>query len=100
VDEADGRYIVRGNVEIGKIERLFEAELAADDFTTVAGLVINQLGHLPGVGEMLDFRGLRFEVLEADERRVARVRIERTQTTNGEAVEPDAQIADSAGNVP
>jgi len=100
VDEADGRYIVRGNVEVGKIERLFEAELAADDFTTVAGLVINQLGHLPGVGEMLDFRGLRFEVLEADERRVARVRIERTQTTNGEAVEPDAQIADSAGNVP
>jgi CBS domain containing-hemolysin-like protein len=100
VDEADGRYIVRGNVEVGKLERLFEAELAADDFTTVAGLVINQLGHLPGVGETLDFRGLRFEVLEADERRVARVRIERTQTTNGEAVEPHPQIADSAGTVP
>jgi len=96
VDEADGRYIVRGNVEVGKIERLFEAELAADDFTTVAGLVINQLGHLPGVGEILDFRGLRFEVLEADERRVARVRIERAQASNGQALEPQAQMADSA----
>jgi CBS domain containing-hemolysin-like protein len=70
-------FIVRGQVEIGKVERLFDAELAADDFTTVAGLVINQLGHLPFVGESLEFRGLRIEVVEADERRVSRVRIKR-----------------------
>jgi CBS domain containing-hemolysin-like protein len=73
--EADGYYCVRGAVEVGKVERLFETELAADDFTTVAGLVINQLGHLPLVGETVDFRGLHFEVTEADERRVSRVKI-------------------------
>jgi CBS domain containing-hemolysin-like protein len=73
--EADGHYCVRGAVEVGKVERLFETELAADDFTTVAGLVINQLGHLPLVGETVDFRGLHFEVMEADERRVSRVKI-------------------------
>jgi CBS domain containing-hemolysin-like protein len=73
----ESEYAVRGNVEIGKIERLFDVELAADDFTTVAGLVINQLGHLPVPGEAMDFRGLHFEVLEADERRVARLRISR-----------------------
>ena len=75
VSETDGTYVVRGQVEVGKLERLFSVELAADDFTTVAGLVINQLGHLPAIGEMLDFHGLHFEVLEADERRVSRVRI-------------------------
>lgn len=75
VADADGSYSVRGQVEVGKLERVFAAELAADDFTTVAGLVINQLGHLPAVGETLDFRGFHFEVLEADERRVSRVRI-------------------------
>lgn len=75
IAEADGSYIVLGAVEIGKVERLFEAELAADDFTTVAGLVINQLGHLPMVGEAIEFRGLRLAVTEADERRIARVRI-------------------------
>ncbi len=78
VEENDSTYTVRGQVEIGKIERLFDAELAADDFTTVAGLIINQLGHLPVVGETVDFRGLQFEVLEADERRVSRVRIMRS----------------------
>lgn len=77
VSEDNDTYIVRGEVEVGKIERLFETELAADDFTTVAGLVINQLNHLPAVGEAVEFRQLRFEVLEADERRVSRIRIQR-----------------------
>ena len=79
VAEADGGYVVRGQVEIGKVERAVAAEFAADDFTTVAGLVINQLGHLPKAGETLDFRGFRFEVIEADERRVSRVRIRAVQ---------------------
>ena len=73
--DTEGNYSVLGAVEVGKIERLFEAELAADDFTTVAGLVINQLGHLPSIGETIDFQGLCFEVTEADERRVSRVKI-------------------------
>jgi CBS domain containing-hemolysin-like protein len=75
VEEAQG-IVARGHVEVGKIERRFDVELAADDFTTVAGLVINELGHLPAVGEEITFRGLRFEVIEADERRVSRVRIQ------------------------
>src|SRR5215813_5208246 len=76
VEETKG-VVARGNVEIGKIERRFDVELAADDFTTVAGLVINELGHLPAVGEEIAFRGLRFKVVEADERRVSRVRIQK-----------------------
>lgn len=84
VDESADVSIVRGQVEVGKIERRFDIELAADDFTTVAGLVINQLGHLPTIGESTDFRGLRFEVVEADERRVSRVRISRLQQAAAE----------------
>lgn len=84
VDESDEASIVRGQVEIGKIERKFNIELAADDFTTIAGLVINQLGHLPVVGEWTELRGLRFEVVEADERRVSRVRITRLSQSETE----------------
>jgi len=88
-DEGADATIVRGSVEVGKLERRFDIELAADDFTTVAGLVINQLGHLPAVGEQLDFKGLHFEVIEADERRVSRVRIRRL-------AEPDEAKAETA----
>ena len=76
VFESERSCIVRGDTEVGKLERRFDVELAADDFTTVAGLVLNQLGHLPAVGESLQLGGLLFEVIEADERRISRVRIE------------------------
>src|SRR5262245_28586480 len=91
VAEAEG-VVARGHVEIGKIERRFDAELAADDFTTVAGLVINELGHLPAVGEEIAFRGLRFEVVEADERRVSRVRIQKP----AQAPDDKANIAEAS----
>ncbi len=92
VSEGADSYVVRGQVEVGKIERLFNAELAADDFTTVAGLVINELGHLPAIGEALKFRSFIFEVLEADERRVSRVRIKRISEEAAE-VAPDTEKA-------
>ena len=64
-----------GSTEIRKIEIHFDTELEADDFTTLAGLIINALGRLPGRGERLSFRGLEFEILEADSRRVNLVRL-------------------------
>jgi len=76
VPESETSCIVRGDLEVGKLERHFGVELAADDFTTVAGLVLNGLGHLPEVGENLEIHGLRFAVLEADDRRISRVRVE------------------------
>jgi CBS domain containing-hemolysin-like protein len=75
VRDADGSVLVKGSTEIRKIELELNTELEADDFTTVAGLIINELGHLPSRGERLEFRGLEFEVVEADSRRVKLVRL-------------------------
>ncbi len=77
--ECDGCYEVLGSTEIGKIERLFDMEIEDDDFTTIAGLVINEAGKLPRAGEHLTFRGLDVEVLEADERRIGRLRVKRAE---------------------
>src|SRR5918992_5402423 len=75
VEADDGYYDVAGSTEIGKIERLFDMEIEDDDFTTIAGLVINESGKVPAVGEILTIRGLEVEILEADERRINRLRI-------------------------
>ena len=72
-----GAYEVLGSTEIGKIERLFDMEIEADDFTTIAGLVIAEKGSVPRVGENLSFRGLEVEVLEADEKRISRIKLRR-----------------------
>jgi putative hemolysin len=85
VESDDGYYDVLGSTEVGKIERLFGMEIEDDDFTTIAGLVIGESGTVPQTGTRLNFRGLDVEVLEADERRINRLRLRRTQEDNGEA---------------
>jgi magnesium and cobalt exporter, CNNM family len=77
VPAGEGVYEVLGGTEIGKIERLFDLEIEADDFTTIAGLVIAEKGSLPRPGEHLNLRGLEVEVLEADEKRIGRLRVKR-----------------------
>jgi putative hemolysin len=82
VPSGDGSYEVLGGTEIGKIERLFDMEIEADDFTTIAGLVIAQKGSVPRSGERLTFRGLEVEVLAADEKRIGRLRIKLAEDGN------------------
>jgi len=79
VGREDGWYEVQGSTEIGKIENLFDMEIEADDFTTIAGLVINASGKVPQTGAQLTFRGLTVEVLEADERRIGRLLVKRAE---------------------
>lgn len=77
IEGEDGYYDVLGSTEIGKIERLLGMEIEADDFTTIAGLVIGQVGQVPVAGEHLNFRGLDVEVLKADEKRITLLRLRR-----------------------
>jgi len=77
MEAGENSYDVLGSTEIGKIERLFDMEIEDDDFTTIAGLVINESGKVPCSGERLSIRGLEVEVLEADDRRIGRLRVTR-----------------------
>ena len=45
--------------------------------TTIAGLLNHVAGHVPSGGEHLDYGGLRFEILEANQRKVLRLRARR-----------------------
>jgi CBS domain containing-hemolysin-like protein len=83
-EQPDGSFIVRGSTEIRKLELLFDTEIESDDFTTVAGLIIKRLDRLPAVGEGLQFKSLRFEVLDADPRRIRTVRIRRIEPAKQE----------------
>jgi putative hemolysin len=75
----EGVFEVLGSTEIGKIERLFNMEIETDDFTTIAGLVISEAGYVPRQGEKLSLRGLAVEIIEADDRRLNRLRLQRAE---------------------
>jgi putative hemolysin len=79
VRESDGSLVMRGSISLEKLQELFSVELAAADeaATTVAGLLNSVAGHVPVAGESMDYDGLRFEVLEANQRKVLRLRARR-----------------------
>ena len=65
-----GRYHVRALTRIEVFNDFFDVSLSDDDYDTVGGLVIQELGRLPRRGETIEFGGFRFKVLQADRRRV------------------------------
>ena len=64
-----------GKTEIEAIEEALDIDLDDGDFHTVGGLVFTRLGRVPAAGEIVRCGPLRIEVLEADERRIHKLRI-------------------------
>lgn len=91
VEGEGGYYDVLGSTEIDKIERLFDIELEDEDYTTIAGLVTSDAGYVPKVGEHLRLRGLNIEVLEADDKKLQRLRLRQDFEITDEkpTVDPD-----------
>ena len=82
VEGSDGYFDVIGSTEIDKIERLFEADLEDEDYTTIAGLVTSEAGYVPKVGEKLTLRGLSVEILKADDKKLHLIRLRAADDEN------------------
>jgi putative hemolysin len=75
VRRVDGAVIASGKAEMEDLERALSMEFPEDEYHTVGGMAFTHLGHVPGAGESFEHAGVRFEVLEADERRILKVRV-------------------------
>ena len=73
----DGQYTVAGLTRIDDFNEHFSAGLLDEEYDTIAGLVMHELGRLPRRGEVLEFEGFRFRVHRADRRRIHSVRVQR-----------------------
>jgi CBS domain containing-hemolysin-like protein len=79
VRESESAYVMKGNVEVGRLEDLFDLRLEPRDTTTVGGLVSAMVGRIPQPGEVIEEDALRFEILESSDRKVEKVRVSRAQ---------------------
>jgi putative hemolysin len=78
VREQDGGLIMRGSLAIGDVEELLGVKFGKksdEAVTTLAGLLSHVSGKVPAPGDKIELEGHRFEVLEANQRKVLRVRI-------------------------
>jgi CBS domain containing-hemolysin-like protein len=75
IKESASTYILSGHAELAQVAGEVNVPLEGNDYSTVAGLVMNHLGHVPAAGEKVESHGLTFEVLEANQRTVLKVRM-------------------------
>jgi putative hemolysin len=72
----DGSWLLDGQMPVHEVERTLDVRgLSAyeHEYTTLAGFVLAQLGHIPVPGEAFDWRNWRFEVVDLDGRRIDKV---------------------------
>jgi putative hemolysin len=84
--ESDNCYVVPGALDVDNLREFFDMHLDDYEATSVGGLVTEIAGHIPAAGEVFERDGLRFEVVQADSRRVERVRV--CLATPGQRVTP------------
>jgi magnesium and cobalt transporter len=87
-EQEPGRYQVRALARIDEFNAFFDAELDDENYDTVGGLVMYELGHLPRKGETLQLADFLFRVLQADRRRVHSVEV-----TRGSSIPADGDVA-------
>ena len=75
----NGHSDVSADLSIDEFNEKFEASLSNDQNNTIGGYLATKLGHVPVVGEKTKEGELRFEVLEANERRITKVRVKRKE---------------------
>lgn len=69
-------WTLDGGTELRELADAFELELPETESTTVGGFVVEHLGHLPEIGAEMQWRDLKFTVLDADATRVKRLELQ------------------------
>ena len=75
VDEGNGRFVFSGKVDIDEVVQRLNVQIDREGFETVGGYLLSHLGRVPAVGERFELDGLNVDVLDAERRRINKVRI-------------------------
>jgi len=75
VEDGPQGYQVRGGCPLGRLQEVTGKKFEGYDCSTAAGLVTAYLGRVPAPGEEFDIDGVRFRILDADRKKVHRIRV-------------------------
>jgi CBS domain containing-hemolysin-like protein len=87
VDEGNGSFVFSAKVSFDELRERLELEIEPEGFETVGGYVLARLGRVPSVGETFELDGMQVEVLEAERRRIHKVRFRK-----GSSAAPDNAV--------
>ncbi len=92
IETKDGSFVVDARIEISDFEEKFGQILSADErdvADTLGGFIFTLSGRVPARGEVIshDETGFVFEIIDADPRRVTRIRVRPPETPQPETEE-------------
>lgn len=86
VQREDGSWLVDGLLAITEFKHLMKLDELpgedSNDFHTLSGFVMTQLGRIPIVTDHFESAGLRFEVMDMDNHRVDKLLVQRVADSN------------------
>jgi putative hemolysin len=77
VEEPDGAFTFSAKINIADVNERLDVQIKPEGFETLGGYLLSQLGRVPAVGETFELDGLEVVVLEAERRRIHKVRMRR-----------------------
>jgi putative hemolysin len=75
VDEGNGSFVFSGTADVDEIADRLGVPIEREGFETVGGFLLSHVGRVPAPGESFDIDGLHVEVIDAERRRIRKVRI-------------------------
>jgi putative hemolysin len=76
-ESPDGSWAVEGRIEIDRLNELIGTDFDDDDWETLAGLILNEIGRIPKEGDEVVVDGWRAHILRMERHRIDRVRLSR-----------------------
>ena len=73
-----GRFSVRALTPIDDFNEILGADFSDEEFDTIGGLVMKQIGHMPQPGESTQIADFQFKILAADSRRIHLMQVTRS----------------------
>jgi putative hemolysin len=71
----EDEYIVSGSVRIDEINDLIGTSIESEEFDSVGGFIIGQLGRFPEAAEAVEYNSIKFVIEDIDKNRIKKVRI-------------------------
>ena len=81
VEEGNGSYVFSAKVSFDDFRERLGLEVEPEGFETVGGYILTRLGRVPAVGETFELDGLFVEVLEAERRRIHKLRVRKPKAS-------------------
>jgi putative hemolysin len=84
VKENDYTFVIDGLINISDAEDTLDADLPVDDYDTLSGFILGQLGRLPQEKEevIIEYNGFLFEVLEIEDQVISKVKVTKTNKSD------------------